>query len=465
MLQQFKASLFTPRASIGLLILAVAILAPDYAMHAALGGVFFIGDTASLSLVDLKALREKRFKLVHDAQEILKKDVLTAEDEARFDGFMKEADGLKGRIDREERAQTALAELEQPQRRNIDLGAAGDPDADAGDPDRKKQAVAFRQAFWTWFRDGAAALTPEQRGLMNRRRSEVPAEFRAAQTVTTSGGGYTVDTELVPNLELAMKSYGGLRSVATVLKTAGGNPLTYPTMDDTGNKAVLTSINTATSETALTFGQKQLDAYAFKSLILVPFELLQDSAINLEQYVTAALAERIYRGTADYFATGSGSSQPQGIVGAATAGWTAAASGAITFDDIIELEHSVDPAYRLKASFAMADVSLKIIKKLKDSQNRPLWLPGLAVKEPDTINQYPYVIDQALPGVSSGDKSMVFGDLSKYMIRDVAEMIMLRLTERFAEFAQVGFLVFSRHDGELMDAGQHPVKYMVMPSP
>jgi HK97 family phage major capsid protein len=108
----------------------------------------------------------------------------------------------------------------------------------------------------------------------------------------------------------------------------------------------------------------------------------------------------------------------------------------------------------------MSDTALKLVKKLKDGIGRPLWMPGLAVKEPDTINSYPYVINQDMATPAASAKPVVFGDFTNYFMRRVAGVQVLRLTERFADSNQVAFLAFQRWDGQLIDAGTHPVKYL-----
>jgi HK97 family phage major capsid protein len=132
----------------------------------------------------------------------------------------------------------------------------------------------------------------------------------------------------------------------------------------------------------------------------------------------------------------------------------------------VDLVHSVDPAYRVNARFMMNDATLKTIKKIKvlqysgDTTGVPLWSPSLVAGQPDTILGYPFVINQSMASPGSSAKKVIFGDLSKYIIRDVRDFTLLRLDERFAELGQVAFLAFSRHDGDLLDAGTDPVKYM-----
>jgi HK97 family phage major capsid protein len=106
----------------------------------------------------------------------------------------------------------------------------------------------------------------------------------------------------------------------------------------------------------------------------------------------------------------------------------------------------------------MNDNSISKIKLLVDSQARPLWLPGLVDRAPDTILGSPYVINQDMASMTISAKSILFGDFSKYWIRDVRDFTLLRLDERFAEFLQVAFLAFARTDGDLLDAGTKPIR-------
>ena len=72
----------------------------------------------------------------------------------------------------------------------------------------------------------------------------------------------------------------------------------------------------------------------------------------------------------------------------------------------------------------------------------------------------PYVVNNDVAAIAANAKGVLFGDFANYYIRDVRDIIILRLTERYADYLQVGFIAFSRHDGALIDAGQHPVKFL-----
>jgi HK97 family phage major capsid protein len=242
-------------------------------------------------------------------------------------------------------------------------------------------------------------------------------------------------------------------------------------VDDTANVGELLAENVAAAAQDVVFSQIILKAYKYSSkIVLVSMELLQDSFFDIGTILRDLLAERIGRITNTHFTTGTGSGQPQGVVTGSGLGKTGAAGQTTTiiYDDLVDLEHSIDPLYRPGSIFMMSDSALKVIKKLKDSSGRPIWQPGadasLQVGQAafNNIMGYPYVINQdiAVPAINA--KSVLFGNFSKYIVRDVREFTLLRLEERYAEFGQVGFLAFTRSDGRFINAAA--VKHYVHPA-
>lgn len=415
-----------------------------------------------VNLTDSKKLREQRATLVEANSKTLAqvKDSTDAarikELETEWDKRDADIEAMTTQIKRAERQEQLDTEASAPvSERRSGRDVPGNVPAN---PEQRQNE--YRDAFVAYCRGGRDGLTPEQDAVL---RTGWQAEGRA-QSVTTTGGGYLIPTGFSNNLEAAMLSYSGVMSAATKLRTDSGNSLPWPTVNDTTNKGALLGINTQESEQAMTFGVFNLDAYKFTSKsVLVPIELMDDSAFDFDSVVTPLLAERIGRIIEQYCTTGTGSNQPNGIVTASTAGVTGSSATAITVDDLIDLQHSVDPAYRRApgAAFMFADGTLKAIKKLKDSQNRPLWLAGYDVNEPDTILGQPYFINQEMAAIGASAKSVLFGDLSKYIVRTVKDMRVLRLVERYADYYQVGFQLFVRADGDLLNAGTNPVKHLV----
>ncbi|MBT6155459.1 MAG: phage major capsid protein, partial [Planctomycetaceae bacterium] len=146
-----------------------------------------------------------------------------------------------------------------------------------------------------------------------------------AMTVGTgSAGGFTVSQGMVGSLERAMLDYSGVMQAASIMRTDNGEPLTWPTADDTGNVGVLLGEGNESTELDVTFGGVIFSASKISSrLVKVSHELLTDSALNFASELGSILGERIGRKANQLLTTGTGAGiQPSGIVTESTLGVT-----------------------------------------------------------------------------------------------------------------------------------------------
>ncbi len=439
----------------------------------------------------------KKGQLFEESKAILDKgttegrEALTPEEQTRFDAIHCDIEKLTAQVknlDKQDDVERSLGTGEGRQTKPDSLELRGDS--------RLRQSKAdYNDAVRGWFMAGAKSnpepipqryITAAQRVGLNlgsstinirlapqaltsrysedvKRWQQYADEERAlaGPQSTTSLGGYSIQDEAMREVEVALLSFGAMRRAGcTVIRTDKGGPLPIPTVNDTTNVGAIIGEGVTVGTQDIAFGQLVLDAFKYTSKsVLVSVELMQDNSVNLPQLLGRLLGERIGRATNAHFTTGTGSGQPNGVVTAAT--FAQAATGnttAITFSNLVTLYHSLEPAYRDNAKFMMNDSSLAKIKTLLDSQGRPLWLPGLVDRAPDTILGSPYVINQDMASMTISAKSVLFGDFSKYWIRDVRDFTLLRLDERFAEFLQVAFLAFARTDGDLLDAGTKPIR-------
>lgn len=321
--------------------------------------------------------------------------------------------------------------------------------------DQKSEASAL---YAKWLRAGAEGLNAEDR-----------AKIVATMSVgTPSQGGYTVQTEVAQAVLDALKNFGGMRSVANIIQTAMGNPMNFPTSDGRSEVGEIVAENTSAAALDITFGTIGLNPYKFSSkIVTVPWELLQDSSVDVEAFVRARLVTRLGRITNTKFTVGSGTSEPNGMVTAATTGVTGATGNTvnITYDSLTDMQHSIDPAYRQlnNTGWMMHDDTIRIIRKIKDTQNRPLFIPGyedsLPVSgtiggAPDSLLGRPITVNQDMPVMAANAKSILHGDFSFYTIRDVMQVEMFRFTDSpYASKGQVGFLAWMRSGGNLVDVG------------
>ena len=294
-------------------------------------------------------------------------------------------------------------------------------------------------------------------------RNLVDRLTRAQGTTSDAAGGATIPSTLIANLEVALLEYGGIRAAADIMRTATGEPLTWPGVNDTGNKGAIVAEGVDVGDQDIAFSKTIWNAYKYSSkAVTVPWELFEDTAVDLTSYIGRALGERIGRAQSEHFTVGTGSGQPTGIVPAATS-FGAAAAGAIALDDLLGLQHAVDPAYRTGAQYMCHDSIILAVRTLKDTQGRYLWEPDLQAGGAGRILGYPILVNQdmvAAPAATT-KRTVLFGSLKAYKIREVASVRFRRLDELAARTDQVVFFAFARADGNLLNAGTNPVKALL----
>lgn len=402
--------------------------------------------------MDIQTLREQRSSAASAARQLLdsvEPEHWNDDHSQQYDAIVAEIGHIDDQLERlEEQLKIEAADHAITRQRSERDGVSVD-EAD-------NRIHMEKSIFNSFIRGGVDSLDVDQRQYVEQRRLRADLS-----TNTDTAGGYLVPTDFATRLIEEMRLFGNMRLVATIQQTDSGVPIEWPVADNLDQEGEIVAENTTVTDEDPTFGIKTINAWKYSSKgVAVPFELLQDSRIDIEAYIVRLLAQRLSRITNRHFTQGTGNQKPVGIVPAASQGVIANAVS-IGFDDLINLEHSVDPIYRMNAQFMFADQALKSIKMLKDNEGRPLWIPGIAVSEPDTILGYPYTINQFIPAPGANAKSVLFGQLSNYLIRDVMSVTLFRMTDSaYTRKGQVGFLAFSRHDGALLDASGQSVKFL-----
>lgn len=401
-------------------------------------------------LAQLRAQRDTAAKKAHDLNNKYPADqrMPTAE-AAELDKLLAEVETIDAEIAREQRVATLALDNPEAQH-NAALSAALRPGGAQTD-----EGAALRAMLG----GGLSALSAEQRGAMVAR---VNPDIRAAMSTTTgSEGGYTVATEFSKTLIEAMKAAYAVRGVATGIQTSTGAQMLFPTADSTSEEGEIVGQNASATVGETPFGQASLDVYKYSSKsIALPFELLQDSMFNVESYISGLLGLRIGRIHNRHHTVGTGTNQPRGIVTAAAAGKIGASGQTVTvtYEDLVDLEHSVDPYYRSAGKWMMHDDTLKALRKLKDTQGRPIFVPGYETGNPggapDRLLGREIIINQHMPVMAASAKSVLFGDFSKYLIRDVMDTTLFRMTDSaYTLKGQVGFVAFQRSGANMVDVG------------
>jgi len=408
----------------------------------------------------LKELKDKRNKLLTDAQALVRKAEVTAEDRQSADRMLAEVDIVEADIAREER----FSKFDAEQHSSV-IPPRPNPGSDV-DATPEKRNAAEKRAFSNYVKYGVVDS--------NVMRSAAPlssAELRDLGVGSVAGsisGGYQlVPQAFYPVLEDAQKAWGGLLNIVNTHETDNGAPMKIAFTNDTGNMVTVIGEDTGVSETDPSIsGVLSSTDFLTTGSVKVSLAELQDSAFDIDAFIRDSFGKRWFRGVNYLVTNGSSSGNVQSILGAgivaspySSAGITSASTGAIGYADIAGLYASLDPAYEQNASFVFNSTTRGYLLKIEDSLGRPLFVPSPSANTFDMLLGKKVVLNQAMPNVASGNVAVQYGDFKAgYMYRPVKPgLAIFRLNELYMASGMVGFIGYARAGGVIMDAGTHPI--------
>jgi HK97 family phage major capsid protein len=358
----------------------------------------------------------------------------------------------------------------------------------------RTHAQDYDRAFGRYLRHGFTrnvergdwGLTTEDRAILTREQ-ERRAVTGGAGLISGGEGAYFGATSgffcplsFESEVTSAMKFAGPMLEpgVSTIDDTKTGTPRAYPTDNDTAvtgeqvaeQVAMVDDSNLIQSYYAAagTF----LNSYKYSSkMVLVSLELVRDQGVDLDAYLARRFGVRLGRIMNIKFTLGSGTGEPTGIATAAAGGCIAQGPSIysppvprlIGWQDLINLELAVDPAYRLSgAGYMMHPSTWAMVRQITDAAGRPIYQGG------QTINGYRVLLNPQLPQLPmvpnsppASYKAVLFGDFSYYRIRRGPSWV-VRLISRYAEQGLVAYLMMTRADGNLIDGGGNAVQALVV---
>ncbi len=290
-------------------------------------------------------------------------------------------------------------------------------------------------------------------------RAQNPPERRAMEAGTTTQGLEWVPDTAMAALDKALLEFGGMRQVARVVSTATGSAFPVPIVDDTGNSGTVRAESAASTETDVTTSQIVLGAFTIDSdIVRVTFEMFQDSEFDMGTVLLDLLGERVARRENSEFTVGvGGAANAQGIVeatgtdGVDNSNITLATNSTVTYNNLVDIMHSVDPAWRMGGgTWMFNDTMLSRAERITGADGQPLWQPNVQEGTPMRLLGFPIQINQDMLSTASS-RCIVFGNIRRaYWIREVAGFELRRTEHRYFENRQVGFLGTIRSDGDVI---------------
>lgn len=351
---------------------------------------------------------------------------MSAEDAQTYERMENDISELTKQIERQQR----LTDMENAMKQPVNTPIIGKPGQSGVDTKTGRASDVYKQDFDAFLRG---------RGQINN----------ALVEGTGTAGGYLVPDEFENQIITGLDDFDVIRSMAKVITTNGDHKIPVAT---THSSAAWKAEGAAYVESDPAFSQLALSAHKLTDLVTVSIELLQDSMFDIDQYLSEEFARAFGIAEETAFCVGTGSGQPTGIFTAngGSVGVTAAATNAITADEVISLAYSLKAPYRKSAQFLMKDETVAAIRKLKDLNGVFMWQPALSMGEPDKLLGYNLKTSAYVPTIAAGALVAAFGDFKNYWIADRMGITVQRLNEVYAASGQVGFIATARLDGKVI---------------
>jgi HK97 family phage major capsid protein len=280
-------------------------------------------------------------------------------------------------------------------------------------------------------------------------------EARAVQMDIDVSGGYLIPPmQFVDTLIQAIDDKVFIRQRATVHQVVGSHSMGMPSLDaDPANPVWTSELGTGDEDSSMAFGRRELVPKPLAKMIKISKKAIRARA-SIEALVKERLAYKFGITEENAFLNGSGVNQPLGLFtpsndGIPTSRDVATGSSTnITGDALIDARYGVKDGYGEKGEWVLGRTGLKLVRKLKSSDNQYLWQPGLHGGNPSTILDRPYHLSEFSPDTwTTGLYVGLFGDLSYYHIADSLEMTFERLVELFALTNQNAYIGRLEADG------------------
>ena len=275
------------------------------------------------------------------------------------------------------------------------------------------------------------------------RRGDVSAltqfEAKALSVGSDPDGGYIAPPELDRMIESRLKQVSPMRGIATV-RTTGANVFKKPISLTAAGTGWVSETGARAQTTTPTLAMLEFPAAELYANLAATQTLLDDSFVNLEDWIASEVEEAFAGQERAAFISGDGDSKPKGFldydlvaegshvwgkIGYIATGVDGAFAAADPVDDLIDLIYTPKAQFRQNGRFVMNRKTVSSVRKLKDGDGHYVWTPDEAGGA--TLLGYPITEIEDMPDMAADSFSIAFGDFARgYLIVDRAGVRVLR---------------------------------------
>ena len=278
------------------------------------------------------------------------------------------------------------------------------------------------------------------------RGEELDSEMRTMLSTSTSN-------QATMPLTIAQGILKRLEEVCPILNLAKrfSSKGTLRLLDETTyGEGALTPENEAFHDTDAEFGHIDLHAFKISAMTKATFELLANSSIDLDNYLTDVIIRRLGKELSKQLLISDGNKKPEGLIQGKQ---TINLSADLSYDDIVNMTTSLHPDFLDSASFIMNRNTFGKVALLQDAIGHKFVQNGVVNgKFTYTLGTLPIIIDNNMPDYKAGNKAIILANVQEcYAINMLQDIVVRRLDQ--VEFAN-GVEVFAGYllcDGRIIN--------------
>jgi HK97 family phage major capsid protein len=204
------------------------------------------------------------------------------------------------------------------------------------------------------------------------------------------------------------------------------------------------------TESVGTFTSIDLKDYLAGALTLISRSLINNTEIDIVDFVVKRMALNIARFIEGALLNGGGSanSAMKGL-STATVGVTAAAATAITADEVIQLKDSVKDIFQDNAMWIMSSKTRTALRLLKDEVGRYLLQDDIASDFGTTLLGKPIYVSDNMPEMDAGNIAIYYGDMRGLATKFSEDMNIQVLREKYATMHAIGVVGWVDFDSKI----------------
>lgn len=397
--------------------------------------------------IDARAKAELEARAILELATEEKRSV-SAEEEERFDNLVADSEVRKARIDKLVKLSTDSTGIAEAVRGIVDATTDGDSGKGSGGAVRYEDQLLenIRSIIDAKERGGQV---PGEIGL------DIPFDIEAVRAISDFATGTSLYvSDFATRVAVYQRTMSPWIGQATVINASNGRPLILPNLS-VDPTSYTPGEGTAITAADPTLGTATATPVSYKALGYVSQEAEEDEMVGLMQLISQSQGRSLGLafGTAATAAVLAGAANGGTATGAGGGGGSAGTAVAtfVGYEDLLDLKYGRAAPYRLVGSWVMSNGMIKKARKYRDGQGQYLWQPAIAAGQPDFFDGQPVYEDPALAAPASITKSVVYGDLSAFVVKQMA--LRVAVSDQFVfNLDQVAIKSVYRAGGAVSDA-------------